>query len=86
MGKEILGVCRRVLIFRLDAVLWCNYLPDSSVHGVVWRQLCLQLSWRTPLGSPGKSTGVGCHTLLQGIFPTQGLNRGLLHCRQIPYH
>ena len=32
------------------------------------------------------NTGVGCHFLLQGIFPTQGLNQGLLHCRQILYH
>ena len=32
-----------------------------------------------------KDTGVGCHFLLQGIFPTQGLNLGLLHCRQILY-
>ena len=31
---------------------------------------------------PGKSTGVGCHFLLQGIFPTQGLDPGLPHCRQ----
>ena len=41
----------------------------SSVHG----------------DSPGKKTGMGCHTLLQGIFPTQGSNPGLLHCRQILY-
>ena len=34
----------------------------------------------------GKSTGVGCHFLLQGIFPTQGLNQGLRHCRQTLYH
>ena len=33
---------------------------------------------------PGKNTGVGCHSLLQGIFPTQGLHVNLLHCRQIP--
>ena len=33
----------------------------------------------------GKSTGVGCHFLLQGIFPTQGSNPGLLHCRQTLY-
>ena len=32
------------------------------------------------------NTGVGCHFLLQGIFPTQGLNLGLLHCRQTLYH
>ena len=36
--------------------------------------------------SPGKNTGVGCHALLQGTFPTQGLNPGLPHCRQIPSH
>ena len=33
----------------------------------------------------GKSTGVGCHFLLQGIFPTQGSNPGLSHCRQTLY-
>ena len=32
------------------------------------------------------NTRVDFHFLLQGIFPTQGLNRGLLHCRQILYH
>ena len=41
--------------------------PGTSVHGV----------------SPGKNTGVGCHFLLQGIFPTKGSNPGLLDCRQI---
>ena len=40
------------------------------------RLLC---SWN----SPGKNTGVGCHSRLQGIFPTQGSNPSLLHCRQI---
>ena len=34
----------------------------------------------------GKNTGMGCHFLLQGIFPTQGSNLALLHCRQILYH
>ena len=44
-------------------------LPGSSVYG----------------DSPGKNTGVGCRALLQGIFPTQGSNPDLLHCRQILY-
>ena len=44
-------------------------LPGSSVCG----------------DSPGKNSRVGCHFLLQGIFPTQGLNPGLLYCRQILY-
>ena len=35
--------------------------------------------------SPGQNTGVGSGSLFQGIFPTQGLNPGLLHCRQILY-
>ena len=38
-----------------------------------------------PWNSPGKNTGVGCHFLLQGIFTTQELNLGLLHCRQMIY-
>jgi len=36
--------------------------------------------------SPGKSTAVGCHSLLQRIFLTQGSNTRLLHCWQILYH
>ena len=35
--------------------------------------------------SPGKNTGVGCRAFLQGIFPTQGSNPGLPHCRWILY-
>ena len=38
-----------------------------------------------PWDFPGKSTRVGCHFLLQRIFPTQGLNPGLLHCRKTLY-
>ena len=36
--------------------------------------------------SPGKNTGVDCHFLPQGIFPTQGLNPGLPHCKWILYY
>ena len=39
-----------------------------------------------PRNSSGMNTGVGSHSLLQEIFPTQGLNPVLLHCRQILYH
>ena len=39
-----------------------------------------------PWDFPGKSTRVGCHFLLQGIFPTQGSNPGLPHCRPMLYH
>ena len=43
--------------------------PGSSVHGI----------------RMDKNIGVGCHSLLQGIFPTQELNPSLLHCRQMIY-
>ena len=39
----------------------------------------------SPWNSPGQNTGVGSLSLLQGIFLTQELNLGLLHCRQIRY-
>jgi len=39
----------------------------------------------SPRNSPGQNTGVGSHSLLQGIFPTQGSNPGLPHYRQIVY-
>ena len=38
-----------------------------------------------PSAPPGQNTGVGSHSLLQGSFPTQGSNPGLLHCRWILY-
>ena len=58
------------LVAKLCLIL-CNSMdcspPGSSVYG----------------DSPGKNTGVGCHARLQGIFPTQGSNPGLLHGRCI---
>ena len=40
---------------------------------------------RRPWDSPGKNTGMGCHFLLHGTFPTQGLNPSFPHCRQTLY-
>jgi len=39
-----------------------------------------------PWNSPGKNTGMGSHSFLQRVFPTQGSNPSLLHCRQILYY
>ena len=57
-----------------------SVVPDSlRPHGLQsTRLLC-------PWNVPGKNIGVGCHSLLQGIFLTQGSNPGLLHCRWILY-
>ena len=43
------------------------------------------IPWSGSWNSLGQNTGVGSLSLLQGIFPTQGLNPGLLHYRQILY-
>ena len=53
----------------------CSVMSDS-----LWPHSLYSL-WN----SPGQNTGVGSLSLLQGIFPTQGSNPGLPHCRQILY-
>ena len=76
------GLCNKNELFQFCAVLrlvaqscptLCDPMdyspPGPSVHG----------------DSPGKNTGVGCHAPFQGIFPTQGSNPRLPHCRQILY-
>ena len=61
----------------------CSVMSSSlQSHGLQpARLLC-------PWNFPGKNTGVGCHFLLQGIFPTQGFILNVLHLlhRQILYH
>ena len=53
---------------------------SSQSHGLQpGRLLC-------PWDFSSKNTEVGCHSFLQGIFPTQGSNLGHLHCRWILYH
>ena len=59
----------------------------ASVLSCVW---LFVIPWTTrllcPWNSPGKNTGVVCHSLLQGFFPAQGSNPGFLHFGQILYH
>ena len=57
----------------------------------VYPTLCDPMNCSSPGSSvhetfPGKNIGVGCGFLLPGIFPTQGSNPGLLHCRRTLYH
>ena len=82
IGKGRLSICMCTaqcagdyllcLCARLCPIL-CNPMDHSSPGSSVHEDF------------PGKNTGVGCHALLQGIFPTQGSNPGLLHCRWILY-
>ena len=67
----------------------------NNVRAIKWSkvevaQLCQTLCdpmdyIYSPCNSPGQNTGVGSLCLLQGIFPTQGLNLSLPHCRRILY-
>ena len=60
-------ICHRESLLSQSCPTLCNPMdfspPGSSVHG----------------DSPVKNTGVGCHSLLQGILPSQGSNPSLLH-------
>ena len=63
---------------RLFATL---YALESTIHATIVYLCRLYGPWN----SPGQNTGVGGLSLLQGIFPTQGSNPGLSHCRRILY-
>ena len=72
-SPEVLIIDRCLCLVAQSCLTLCHpkdcSLPGFSVHG----------------DSPGENTGVGCHALLQGIFPTQGSNPSLSHCRRILY-
>ena len=61
-----------------------SLLSEGESHSVVSDSL-LPHGLCSPWDSPGQNTGVGSLSHLQGIFPTQGSNPGLPHCRWILY-
>ena len=81
---------------------WCQLVYQFSTYlsstwsEVKWSRSVVSNSLRPhrlqparllcPWDFPGNSTGVDCHFLLQGIFPNQGSNLGLPHCRRTLYH
>ena len=76
-------LCSQGAVYLPSRGLMCSVVSDSlQPFGLQpTRLLC-------PWDFPGKNTGMGCHFLLQGIFPTQGSNQYLLyllHCRWILY-
>ena len=88
------------LPFVIDYKLWCrdffffcSLMCYQHLRSEV-AQLCLTLcdpmdcslpGSSCPWDFPGNSPGVDCHFLLQGIFPSQGSNLGLPHCKQTLY-
>ena len=76
-----------------QVALYYWYKTVVKFYSVAWSEVKVAQSCPTlqprglysPWNSPGQNTGVGSLSLLQGIFPTQGWNPGLPHCRQILY-
>ena len=70
---------------RLHLML-CVFASNSVVSDSLWPHVLEPARLLYPQNSLGKNTGVSSHSLLQGIFPTQGSNLALLHYRQILHH
>ena len=71
-GEELQGL--RLLLARVQSESRSIVSDSLPPHGLY-----------SPWNSPGQNTGVGSLSLLQGTFPTQELDWGLLHCRKILY-
>ena len=75
------------LDFKRKFSVWSSVNVNRSVMSNSFRIHGLQPArLLCPWDSPGKNTGVGSQSLPQGIFLTQGLNAGLLHCRWSLHH
>ena len=87
--EQKLDVCNTSIVYgeyhkALSIVEKLEFSSESKSHLVVSDSLQPHGLY-SPWNSPGKNTGVGSLSLLQGIFPTQGLSLGLPHCRQFLY-
>ena len=85
IGKQILYHQLHLLVL---CVLYTAYIFNAEVKsesGSVMSDSLKPHGLYTPWNSPGQNDRVGSHSLLLGIFPTQGLNPCLQHCRWILY-
>ena len=80
LNSEVLKTCEHPKVTHHSAPTF--FLSES--HSVMSDSLWPHRLY-SPWNSPGQNTGVGSLSLLQGIFPTQGSNPGLAHCRRILY-
>ena len=76
------GSCFLAQMTTLNPVVKKSWAPENKVKVKV-TQLCLTLCNPMEYTVHGIVQNTGVDSLLQGIFPTQGLNPGLLHCRQL---
>ena len=75
-----------VNVDRLEVRCACTHAQSLSRIRLSWPRGLQPARLLCPWDSPGKNSGVGCHFLLQGIFPTQGLNLHLLYWQADSYH
>ena len=85
-----MNTCFCLLFFFLIFIIARGSSLDLVLVAQLYLTICDPMDYSPPgscpWDSPDKNTQVHCHFLLQGIFPTQGLNPGLLCCWQILYH
>ena len=91
LGAGITGKKHKPSSYKQRRPAFLNTVEHCSLHG--WGAYCKSPSVgsdslrphgvHSPQNSPGQNTGVDSRSLLQGIFPTQGSNPGLPHCRGI---
>ena len=88
-GRGVLPGWSLVSELDLECYNWRSRIPQLRPE-VKWKSLVMSDSLQphglySPWNSPGHNTGVGSLSLLQGVFPAQGLNPGLLSYRRILY-
>ena len=87
---SLMGICSKSLKMggspegqiQTSCAVFCLVIQSSPTLVSLWTVACQALC---PWDSPGKYTRMDRHALLQGIFPTQGSNPGLPHCRRTLY-
>ena len=80
------SVCPTPSMSPMSIALFCLHPTESESESLSVMSNSLQPhGLYSPWNSPGQNPGVGSLSLLQGIFPTQGSNPSLLHCRWILY-
>ena len=82
LTREFQETLKRYIMLIIQLQLFSHLVMSYSLQHHGLQPARLLYPWK----SLGKNTDVGSHSLLQGIFPTQGLNPCLLHCRWSLYH
>ena len=82
----VVSPCRRCWhVFPCEIEIESHSVVWPRPHGLYRMENSKELQFGTNMQYRGQNTGVGSLSRLQGIFPTQESNRGLLHCRRILY-